>query len=415
MNNRLRYQTNPVIAERRRMNNRLRYQTDPVIAERRRARNRQRYRDDPLYAEHKKKLTRERRQHDPVFAEGQKIYIRVYSRMKKKVAREEASKLAASARKEYLQSVNCPEASGDLPQASTSAETRQNANENSDAPPLGNEPDIMEPASANRLNPDYHLTNLPAELAHPQDSRPVAAVSLAELSENLSSISESSDSAQASRAAGKLFTYPPKQMPITIMDSKDRRQDETSEVSEKPEKTGSGSELALKIMQVWSMGAEEGFHLVNNSYQHSNIQTSPITQADNVGNEFVHSCFTQKNPMIRHQQNHKDEKPFKCEECNKFYSSKSGLLFHLRGHAGIKPYQCKQCPKRFVQKCDLVTHERIHTGEKPFNCEHCNKSFTQRGHLTVHRRSHTGEKPLSASNAIGALSKKNNLTAHLHG
>ena len=34
----------------------------------------------------------------------------------------------------------------------------------------GNEPDIMEPTQTDRLNPDRHLTNRPAELATPQDS-----------------------------------------------------------------------------------------------------------------------------------------------------------------------------------------------------------------------------------------------------
>ena len=38
----------------------------------------------------------------------------------------------------------------------------------------GSKPDISEPTSANRLNPDHHLTNFPAELVNPQDSRPVA-------------------------------------------------------------------------------------------------------------------------------------------------------------------------------------------------------------------------------------------------
>ena len=38
------------------------------------------------------------------------------------------------------------------------------------------EADISVPKPANRLNLNHHLTNLPAELAYPQDSRPVAAV-----------------------------------------------------------------------------------------------------------------------------------------------------------------------------------------------------------------------------------------------
>ena len=45
------------------------------------------------------------------------------------------------------------------------------------------EPDIRESTSANRINLDNHLTNLPAELAYPQDSRPVAVVNPLSLQE----------------------------------------------------------------------------------------------------------------------------------------------------------------------------------------------------------------------------------------
>lgn len=41
----------------------------------------------------------------------------------------------------------------------------------------GNDLEIRETASANRLNPDHHLTPLPAELANPQDSPPLAFIS----------------------------------------------------------------------------------------------------------------------------------------------------------------------------------------------------------------------------------------------
>ena len=421
-----RYRTDPTYVEHRKACCRERYNTDPAYAERRRAQNRERYRTYPLYAKRIRKKAIERRKNDHDFAEGQKIYIRVYNRMKNKIGKEEASKLAATAREVYLQSVNGPENSADLPQTSTSAESRQNVNENSDAPPffLRNEPDIRESASANFLHPDYHLTNLLSEFANPQDSQPVAVASPpgVEVSENLpSSISESSDSTQASGAAGQFFASPPKQMPITLLDAKERCQDVTSEVSVKSEKADSGRESEITIMRVWSMATEEGSHFVNNSHQHSDIQTSPIIQADNLGNEFVGNCFTQKNAMIRHQPIHKDDQPYKCKycdkcysqrsdllfhlrthagnkpyeckDCDKCYSRKSGLFFHLRTHAGNKPYECKQCLKRFAQKCDLTRHERIHTGERPFECEQCNRRFTQKNHLKTHWRTHTSEKP----------------------
>ena len=316
-----RCQTDPAYVERRRARNRRRYQTDPAYAERRRAQTRRRNQTDPSYVERKNRLARERREQDPVFAEGQNIYIRVYCRMKKRVGKKEASTLAATARKEYLQSVNCPEVSGDLTRTSHSAVTRKNTNKNSDAP--GNEPDIKEPAL------------LP------------------------SSISESSDCAQATGAAGNFFTSPPKQMPITTVDCKERYQDEASEVSVEPGKVDNGNDSEIKIVRVWSMTIEEGSHFFNNSHQHINIQTSPIIQADNLGNEFVHRCVTPKNAMTGHQ--HKG--PYKCGDCDKGFAKKSNLKVHQRSHAGEKPYECQQCNRSFAQRSNFIAHRHTHRAE----------------------------------------------------
>ena len=112
----------PAIAERERKRERERYRNDLAYAERRR----ERYRNNPAYAERR----RERYRNDPAHAGGQKIYNKIYHRMKKKISKEEASKLALVAREEYLQSVNYPKDSGDLPQTSNSAETTQNSNKN---------------------------------------------------------------------------------------------------------------------------------------------------------------------------------------------------------------------------------------------------------------------------------------------
>ena len=117
---------NPTYAERRRDSYRKRYQNDPVFAERERERQRGR----------KRERKREHCQNDPVYAEGQKIYVKTHNRMKKNISKEDASKVAAVAREEYLQSVNYPEDSGDLPQTSNSAETIQNSNNNLDALPF---------------------------------------------------------------------------------------------------------------------------------------------------------------------------------------------------------------------------------------------------------------------------------------
>lgn len=82
--------------------------------------------NDPVYRELRRERQREHYRNDPVYAEGRRVYSRIYYRMRKKFGKEKGAKLASAARKRYLQSVNSPEDSGDLP---------QNSNKNLDSLP----------------------------------------------------------------------------------------------------------------------------------------------------------------------------------------------------------------------------------------------------------------------------------------
>jgi len=93
-----------------------------------------------------------------------------------------------------------------------------------------------------------------------------------------------------------------------------------------------------------------------------------------------------------------ENKPFRCADCNREFTSKRNLVDHYRGHhQGQKPHVCQQpgCGKSFLRPAHLLIHNRIHTGEKPFVCEHegCGKRWNQKSALKQHMRSHTGEKP----------------------
>ena len=102
---------NPAYAERERERQRElqreRYK-NPDYAERQRQRQRE-HRKNPAVAERDRERRRERYRNDPVFAECKRIYLNTYNRMKRKLSKEEASKLASAAREEYLQSVHSPE------------------------------------------------------------------------------------------------------------------------------------------------------------------------------------------------------------------------------------------------------------------------------------------------------------------
>ena len=136
---RRRYQNDPAYAERQRVRQRVRQRElrkDPAYVERQRVRQRVRYQNDPAFAERRRKRNRDRYQNDPVYAESRRIYSSTYNKMKNKSGRKEASKLASVAREQYLQSVNSPEDSSNLPQTSNPAEVTQNSNSYLDACPL---------------------------------------------------------------------------------------------------------------------------------------------------------------------------------------------------------------------------------------------------------------------------------------
>ncbi len=226
-----------------------------------------------------------------------------------------------------------------------------------------------------QTSPNYYLNTLvPDEYGYRnQFSYPHFRI---EASEKLpSSASGSSGVTEASGATGNFFTSLPKHKPITVLDSKELSQDEASEVSVRPEKANSGSESKIKIVQVWSMAIEEGSHFINNSHQYSNIQTSPIIQADSWATEFTRRYYTQNNAMIKCQRDHSGEKPYKCKDCDKNFAKKTTLKVHQRIHSGEKPYKCSDCDRDFAQRSTLESHQRTHSGEKPYKCKDAIKAL----------------------------------------
>ena len=73
---------------------------------------------------------------------------------------------------------------------------------------------------------------------------------------------------------------------------------------------------------------------------------------------------------------HIDEKPHKCDVCEKAFRTMSNMIRHYQKHTGERPHECVECGQAFAQKYSLQQHMiHRHSEEKRFQCEICDKLF----------------------------------------
>lgn len=96
--------------------------------------------------------------------------------------------------------------------------------------------------------------------------------------------------------------------------------------------------------------------------------------------------FTSTQSWQIHLELHK-RNPFWCLSCARGFSDEKSLDKHLQSH-NEKPHICNVCHKGFQRAAQLINHYKSHIGTKPYQCSLCGRSFTFPGNLMTHRQRH---------------------------
>ena len=107
------------------------------------------------------------------------------------------------------------------------------------------------------------------------------------------------------------------------------------------------------------------------------------------GCEVCGKYFSREDSMKRHVELvHEDPKPkFSCSWCDSQFKLHDNLVKHRKSgldEKGEIKYQCKDCQKIFCILVDLQRHRKL--THKRFKCDICDKEFSTKFNLSVHKK-----------------------------
>uniref|UniRef100_A0A182NXF3 C2H2-type domain-containing protein n=1 Tax=Anopheles dirus TaxID=7168 RepID=A0A182NXF3_9DIPT len=99
--------------------------------------------------------------------------------------------------------------------------------------------------------------------------------------------------------------------------------------------------------------------------------------------EIVHKVVASR--RTEHMKGCTKERKHVCSVCQAAFLKSAHLAQHTTSHLGIRSYRCEICDKTFSTKQSLNVHANLHTqNARPFSCETCEETFNRLGTLKRH-------------------------------
>ncbi|XP_060523133.1 zinc finger protein OZF-like isoform X1 [Cylas formicarius] len=148
--------------------------------------------------------------------------------------------------------------------------------------------------------------------------------------------------------------------------------------------------------------------LNNHQKSHMEIQNKNELVCNLCGKQFDFIRYL-KAHVKRHQD---DYKKFKCQLCDKAFSSKRDLTDHTMVHSDVKNYKCSICNKAFRTKQSVNKHMPIHSDKRPFECRLCQKTFKKQSILRKHMITHSNIRPFQCQLCSKTFKTRDSLGIH---
>jgi len=113
-----------------------------------------------------------------------------------------------------------------------------------------------------------------------------------------------------------------------------------------------------------------------------------ILQRKETWNHLCHICdfaANTKTILARHLVVHGIGDRFKCDQCDKDFSTKGRLQTHIKTHNSC-PQKCNQCGKMYKTVENLKQHIKGMHSEKRLECDECDQMFSTISRLNKHRK-----------------------------